>query len=31
MTVIRTVASLTEIIWRRDDGPDAIAAAELPY
>ena len=21
----------TEIIWGRDDGPDAITAAELPY
>jgi hypothetical protein len=22
---------LTEIIWGRDDGPDAITAAELPF
>ncbi len=22
---------LTEIIWQRDDGPDAITAAELPF
>ncbi len=22
---------VTEIIWARDDGPDAITAAEVPY
>ena len=22
---------VTEIIWERDDGPDAITAAELPF
>ncbi len=22
---------LTEIIWERDDGPDAITAAEVPF
>ena len=23
--------AVTEIIWSRDDGPDAITAAELPF